>query len=238
MKSGNLIVKSNHPLRRFIKPAIGVVILLCAWMGYQYGLVQAGYKGAEVSEERDLLNERIDTLLKERKQLNEQLTTLKRTQAIDREAYDEVRDNLKSLQEEILELREEVDFYRGIVSPSERMAGLNIQTFKIEPAGEEHLYHFNLVMTQVLNNDRFVRGVVNVFVQGVQDGEPQSLEFEDISPNKSVTTSFRFRYFQQMEGDVRLPEGFVPRVINVEIAPKGRKKISKSFTWQVVAGEG
>ena len=135
-----------------------------------------------------------------------------------------------------LELRSEVDFYRGIVSPLERMAGLNIQTFKVDPAGEEALYHFELVVTQVLKNDRFVKGVVNLFVQGVQNGEPVSLNFSSISPNNSVQKSIRFRYFQRIEGDIRLPEGFVPRNAVVEMSPSGRKKISKSFPW-VVSGD-
>ncbi len=238
MKSGSLVVKNLHPLRRFLKPAIAGAILLATWGGFEFGLIQAGHNRIDVAKEKNKLEEEIATLKADKKAFSEQITLLEQTKAIDKAAYDDVRDNLKSLQEEILELREEVDFYRGIVSPTERQTGLNIQTFKIDPAGEESLYHFNLVMTQVLNNDRFVRGTVKLFLQGVQDGEPQSLEFGDISPNKSVNEAFRFRYFQQMEGDIRLPEGFVPRTINVELSPKGRKKISKSFAWQVSGEKG
>jgi len=233
MKSGSLIVKSHHPLRRLLAPGIVVGGVLGIWGGYEVGQVQGGYNRIDVADERTRLESHISTLEQEKSNLGEQITMLERTQMIDKQAYEGVRDNLKALQEEILELREEVDFYRGIVSPSERSTGLNIQTFKIEPAGEERLYHFSMVMTQVLKNDRVVRGTAKVFLQGVQNGEPLSLAFKDISPNKSVSGSFRFRYFQQMEGDIRLPEGFVPRVVQIELTPKGRKKISKSFPWQV-----
>lgn len=233
MKSGNLIVKSHHPFRQWLIPAVAVSILLSAWGGFEAGLIQAGYSRLGAATEHEKLEQRIAALSRENKRLGEQATMFERTWLIDSEAYSGVRDNLKLLQEEILELREEVDFYRGIVSPSERVAGLNIQAFKIEPAGEEGLYHFNMVMTQVLKNDRFVRGAVKMYLQGVQGGEPLSLEFKDISPNKSVGGSFRFRYFQQMEGDVRLPEGFVPRMVQIELAPNGRKKITKSFPWLV-----
>ncbi len=233
MKSGNLIVKSHHPFRRLMVPTIVAAILLSAWGGYEAGLIQAGHNRISVANEREKLERRIDALTLENRKFGGQATMFERTRMIDAEAYSGVRDSLKLLQEEILELREEVDFYRGIVSPSERVAGLNIQAFKIEPAGEEGLYHFSMVMTQVLKNDRFVRGGVKIYLQGVQDGEPLSLEFKDISPNKSVGGSFRFRYFQQMEGDVRLPEGFVPRMIQVELAPNGRKKITRSFPWLI-----
>lgn len=233
MKSGSLIVRSHNPFRRLLAPAVVVGSLLGIWGGFEVGQIQGGYNRLEVTEERTQLEADISSLQKENKKLGEQITMLERTQLIDKEAYDGVRDNLKLLQEEILELREEVDFYRGIVSPSERLAGLNIQAFKIDPAGEQGLYHYSMVMTQVLKNDRVVRGAVKVFLQGVQDGEPLNLPFKDISPNKSVNSAFRFRYFQKMEGDIRLPDGFVPRTVQVELTPKGRKKISKSFPWQV-----
>ena len=234
MKKSHLVVTNHHPLiRRFMLVGACVGVLLLAFVFYELGRYQAGFNLFEVADERARLEAKIEELTKTNSGLSEQVTILGRSQAIDREAYDVVRTDLKQLQEEILELREEVEFYRGIVSPVERQAGLNIQTFKLELAGEEGLYHFELVMSQVLKNDRYVKGVVKLYVQGVQEGEPLTLNFSDISPNDSVGQNFRFRYFQRMEGDIRLPENFLPRNVMVEMAPEGRKQISKSFPWQM-----
>lgn len=232
MKKGQLIVKSHNPwLRRILLIGAWLGVLLVAIVFYEFGHYQAGYNRIEVAAERERLQTQIEEQAKTNSRLSGQLTIVERGQAIDREAYDVVRADLKRLQEEILELREEVEFYRGIVSPLERQAGLNIQTFKLERAGEEALYHFELVMSQVLKNDRFVKGVVKLHLQGVQEGEPQTLNFKEISPNDSVGRDFRFRYFQRMEGDIRLPENFLPRNMLVEMVPQGRKAISKSFPW-------
>ena len=219
-----------------MKVAAWLVGVLLAFSLYELGQYRAGYHRLEVAAEQEKLQAKIDEQARANAGLAEQVTILQRTQAIDGETYQVVRNDLKLLQEEILELREEVEFYRGIVSPAERQAGLNIQTFKLEPAGEDDLFHFELVMSQVLKNDRFVKGVVKLHLQGVQDGEPQTLNFTEISPNESVSSKFRFRYFQRMEGDIRLPENFVPRNVMVEMAPQGRKAISKSFPWPLGAG--
>ncbi len=236
MKTGELIVKPHRPWRRAVIVSAWVGLVLLVLGAYELGHYRAGYKRLDFAAERQRLKAELAAQAKSNADLSERITILQRTQAIDNEAYQVVRNDLKQLQDEILELREEVEFYRGIVSPTERQAGLNIQTFKLQPAGEERLYHFELVMSQVLKNDRYVKGVVKLYLQGVQEGEPLTLNFGDITPNDSVDRDFRFRYFQRMEGDIRLPESFLPRNVLVEMAPQGRKQISKSFPWLVNGG--
>ena len=54
------------------------------------------------------------------------------------------------------------------------------------------------------------------------------------SPEKSVKDlSYRFKYFQNIEGDIELPEGFKPLRMSIEILPRGRErdKIEKSIPW-------
>lgn len=234
MKLGGLIVTSHNPWRRrlfFVLMALFIVA--ASWSMYELGQMQGGYNRFESIQKRLELNGQIDRLKVENRALREQVTLLERTQVVDSESADVVRSTLKQLQDEILELREEADFYRGIISPADRQAGLDIQSFKLGPGGEAGLYRYDLVMTQVLRNERTVSGSVKVFVQGVQDGAPQTLDFKELSPNNSVTESFQFRYFQKLAGDIRLPAGFMPRAVQVEISSAGRKSITKTFPWSV-----
>ena len=231
-RSRSLIVTSHNPWhRRLFFVAMVLFILGASWSMYELGQMQAGYNTLEALQKQLALNDRIDALTNENQALHEQVTLLERTQAVDREAADEASNNLKQLQDEILELREEADFYRGIISPADRQAGLGVQSFKVSASGTEGLYHYELVMTQVLANERVVSGEVKLAVQGAQDQMPMTLSFNELSPNNSVSDNFRFRYFQKMEGDIRLPEGFVPRNVQVELTPAGRKPVSKSFSW-------
>lgn len=233
MKTGDLVVKSHNPWqRRVVLIGSWVGVLCVALFSYWLGQIQAGYNLVETSRELETLQQALTEQKDKAKQQGEKVSVLERVKIIDSQSYDVVRSDLKQMQEEILELREEVEFYRGIVSPRERQAGLDIQTFKLESADEERLYHFELVMSQVLKNDRFVKGVVKLFVHGVQDGEPLSLDFRDISPNKSVGRNLSFRYFQRMGGEIRLPEGFVPRNVMIEMVPQKRDAMSKTFDWQ------
>lgn len=234
MKFGSLIVTSHNPWRRrLLFTLIALFMIGACWSMYELGQMQGGYnKLAAIQKQLDL-NAQIDKLDGENGALREQVTLLERTRVVDNESTEEMRTTIKELQDEILELREQSDFYRGIISPADRRAGLDIQSFKLTPGGEAGHYHYALVMTQVLLNERMVAGTVKMSVQGVRDGVPVTLDFKSISPNNSVEEQFQFRYFQKLEGDLRLPEGFMARAVQVEIASAGRKTLSKSFPWNI-----
>ncbi len=229
MKLDRLVVNGAAPWWRQ-RPLIilGLLLLLLAWGAYELGQWRAGYNKLAALQ----LQGELGNLRDENRALGEQVTVLERTRLIDNESAEEVRTSLVELQAEILELREEIDFYRGIISPADRQAGLEVQSFKLSEGGEKGLYHYDLVMTQVLINQRQISGTVKVFVQGVQASEPVTLDFKKLSPNNSVTESFKFRYFQALAGDIRLPEGFVARAILVEVT-SGGSSINKTFPWNI-----
>jgi cell division protein FtsB len=233
MKFGALMDASHTPWRRLFFAVIAACMLGASWSMYELGLMRAGYNRFESIQKHLELNAQIDKLSDENRALREQVTMLERTRVVDSESTDEVRNSLKQLQDEILELRQEADFYRGIISPGEGVAGLDVQSFKLSTGGEAGLYHYDLVMTQVLRNESLVSGAVQVSVQGVKDGAPLTLDFKDISPNNSVADSFKFRYYQKLAGDIRLPAGFVARTVRVEITSGGRRPVNKSFPWVV-----
>ena len=128
MKSGELIVKNHRPVyRRLLAGGLLLIAVAGGAVLYELGRSQGEFDRFEARDARQALQTKLSETQQRADTLGEQLSISRRTQLIDKQAYDAVRDDLKQLQEEILELRSEVEFYRGIVSPKERQAGLNIQ---------------------------------------------------------------------------------------------------------------
>jgi hypothetical protein len=46
---------------------------------------------------------------------------------------------------------------------------------------------------------------------------------------------FQFRYFQNLEQDIVLPEGFEPRAVNVEVRSARLAPVRESYPWRVQA---
>jgi len=164
--------------------------------------------------------------------LREQKAQLQRAAQIERQAYNELDNNLKGLQGEILELKEELAFYRGIVSPRDASRGLRLQTFTIEAVGPRS-YRYKVVLTQVHKNDRLARGRVTLQVEGLQDGTPRILDLGRLSAKPVKELNYRFKYFQKLEGDLKLPKGFQPLRATARILPGGRRQniIQKTIDW-------
>ena len=56
-----------------------------------------------------------------------------------------------------------------------------------------------------------------------------------VAKKPTQTISFRFKYFQNLSGEMRLPEGFEPTKVMLTLNPKGKKfkKSVEQFDWIV-----
>jgi hypothetical protein len=228
-----LKVKPHNPWKTRVFLLLGfLAIIVGGWSLFDYGRYKAGYDSAESDLEQLRLVALVDELTGEIDHLREQKAQLERAAQIERKAYNELDTNLKVLQGEILELKEELAFYRGIVSPRDASRGLRLQRFSLEPNGLRS-YRYTVVLTQVLKNDRLARGRVKLFVEGLQGNEPKTLDLSALSENSVNELSYRFKYFQNLEGDLELPRGFRPMRATAQILPGGRKQdiIEKTIDW-------
>ena len=236
-KSSHVIVKSHHPRKRRLALLLVVVVIAAAgWGLYEYGRARGGYDRLAAADERDRLQAVIADLTARNKALSARIAILEQASEIDRHAYAEVDQTLKTLQDELLELREEVAFYRGIVGPADISKGLQIQSFMVKRNGQSNSYHYRLIMTQYGKNTRPVQGVAKMRVTGVLEGQQASFELKEIDSRRRPYMKFRFKYFQELKGDMELPEDFVPLRVILKTIPKGKgaKAAERAFNWAEV----
>ncbi|WP_428634574.1 DUF6776 family protein [Sedimenticola sp.] len=208
--------------------------ILTAWGMYEYGRHDGGYDVVAAFDARQKLQNELDGSYQENARLREQMAVLERSSQIEQEAYKQLEGTVNGLQDEILELKEELAFYRGIVSPGDAKAGLNLQTFELTPTLIEHEYHYKLVLTQVLSNGVVAYGNISFSVEGSLDGQPKEYTLAQLS-ELSRELRFRFKYFQSFEGDLILPEGFIPSKVNLVVKPRSKKhkQLSESINWMI-----
>ena len=228
-----LVVKSHHPWRtRILILLVLLALLLSGWSLFEYGRFSAGYDSIEIENEHVVLLDHVDKLEEQIEGLREEKAILERASQIERKAYDEVDTTLKVLQAEILELKEELAFYRGIVSPRNAAYGLHLQRFRVEPNGKPRGYRYKVILTQVLKNDRTARGVITINIKGMNGKNPRVLALREVTEKAVKELDYRFRYFQNIEGDIQLPTGFKPQHVTVSVVPRGKQEaIQKTYDW-------
>lgn len=229
-KTGELVVKRRLPSRTKLLLSIGIALALTMGAGwiYNYGLSMAGFARHSADQEQTRLQQALDRREAENNELRESLARAQRSVQMNETAFQELDRALKASAQEIVKLREELNFYRNIISPADKRSGLRIQNLYIEPAGASR-YRYKLVLIQALKHEHVIRGSANFEITGTQAGESRVLTFPG---GKERPIAVNFKYFQDIEGRFDLPENFKPQRIKVNVTPAGRtQSVEESFAW-------
>ena len=220
----------------------GVVVLLVLVAGYlvfEFGRIRAGYDVVDAAAQRGQLEEQIDALNGQIADLKQEVARLETNREIDREAYKRVEGSLLSLQAKIQEQQDAIAFYRGIVSPADGRPGLRVQDFRLTRGPVEREFKLRLVLVQAMKHDRKVSGDVALTVEGNEQGQAKSYPLAALLPADADTAwPFSFRYFQDFDRQIVLPDGFTPERVRVEVRSRTRsiKSIEESFAWTTSQG--
>ena len=217
-----------------VRAVIVALVVGAGYLVFEFGRIQAGYDIIDVASERQDYEDHIRGLENEIIGLNEQIALLETHRDIDREAYRDVETSLTTLQAKIQEQQDAIAFYRGIVSPSDGKAGLRVQDFRLTRGSEEREYTIRLVLVQVKRHSRKVSGDVEISIAGQMNGVEKSFQYAQLLPADAPKKwAFSFRYFQDFDRQVILPDGFTPERIIVQVKSRTRSisSIEASYSW-------
>ena len=223
----------------FVRVVIAAVVVGVGYLVYEFGRIQAGYNLVDAAEERGALEAEIAELENEIIALNEEIALLETHRDIEQAAYADVEDGLTELQTRIQEQQDAIAFYRGIVSPADGNSGLRVQDFRLTRGAEEREYTIRLVLIQAMKHNRTVSGEVELVVEGTENGEQKSYSYAELLPEDADETwAFSFRYFQDFDRQVVLPDGFTPERVNVHVESRTRSidSIDENFSWLTSVG--
>jgi hypothetical protein len=234
-KQDKLTVVSYDPWKRFFNRLLLLTLIGVFGVG---SFILGRYEALEAQEqaiaERDQLLDDLELAQDEISSNSTRVVMLEKGGEVDRKSTEGLRQNMVDLRSQIATLQEEVAFYKGIMAPSSRKQDLRIQKFDLEKSLEDKRYKFKMVLTQVGTNQRFISGLAGVNVIGILDGKQKVYGLRDISEDiQDYGIKYKFRYFQEISGDLVLPEGFIAESVDVVLQSNGSKakRIESSFSW-------
>ena len=229
------VVVRHRPGYRLRRTAILLVFtIVAALTGYAAGLAQGGFRFSSAEESSQVLESEVEKLREDYREARQQLINLERGRVIDEQALTRARKTIVDLETRIASLQSDLIFYKNIMAPSEASKGLQVDSVTLTPSRTQGAYDFKLVLTQVGNNKSYISGVVAVNVIGLRDREKEVIALRDLSEDiEDLGVKFRFRYFQDVEGTLALPEEFEPIEIQVVAQAEGRKssQAERTFNW-------
>ncbi len=163
--------------------------------------------------------------------LTQEVSTLRRSDQISREANRDLERTLAERDEEIAGLRADIAFYERFVGATGQRRGLSVHDLDMRLQSGD-VWHFTATLTQNLNRGAVNTGRLTLGIEGTRNDRLEKLAWSGLRKlNNAPGLEYSFKYFQQVEGEVMLPEGFKPLRVTVRLVPSGGSAVEQSFPW-------
>lgn len=236
-KQEKMIVVPHRPLRR-------VVVLLCLLLGvavsiaagFGYGYYTSLQQEQVARQERGYLLQELARAESDNDAVGRQLAMLDRSNRMDQGTTAELQATLSELRQRLHELERENAQYRQVVGERAEDTGLAIEQFDIATSAGPRQYRYRLVLRQQdADGDTYLQGHANIDLVGRMAGSQKTLSLRDLSADEEqLDIRLRFRYFQNIEGELVLPEDFQPQLVRITAVATEpvAKHISQDFGWE------
>lgn len=227
--------RRGTPSRTRARVLAVIIALLCGgglyWLGYSHAERAFGFAMAENQTLRVSLKEREEEL----DQLGQQLVNLRTGAEIDRDAAARVRAEVAAERARVARLELEVALFKSLMDSSVRTSGLALYSFETQPGGRQGSYHYRLTFMQRADKYVELKGFATLEIVGTSGGKERILRLGELSAEPPRGRhALQFLYFQVLEGDLELPEGFEPSKVRVHAEATGRKRytVDRVVEWR------
>jgi hypothetical protein len=226
---GKLVVRPHAPKRLALLLGLAVLLALgVLYTAFEIGRYDAGFRVVDSVRGALSASARIRNLEAENEKQRGQLAAAEVARRVDREGYKQVERSLGDMQSQIARLNQDLSFYRGLVQP-DSVIHVKVQQMQILPETAPGQFHLKFVLMQTGKPDKMVAGNAAITIDGLLQGKPSSLSFGQVAPNRRVSLAYSFRYFQDYDEPILLPQGFEPTRVGVEIHSSKDRDASHGF---------
>jgi cell division protein FtsB len=212
--------------------AITAVLLLVTW---QLASTPVSPDVRQLRSDVEFLSGELDALQARFARIEARNAVLERESDVLRQANRMLREQESIRQADFNRLQSELDFFRRLAGTGGAQEGLDIYHVELRPTGSSRVFQFVVTLTQNIRRASVISGDVVIEVEGVRDDRPVILGWTDLGDNHEAAPAFRFKYFQQLEGYLTLPEDFGPtRLVLTLDADDRRAPVQRGYDWSAL----
>jgi hypothetical protein len=241
-RNERLIVVADKPGKRFSEALLRLAFLVTVLVGITWYFQRVSRDNVEVvGQLKDMVVNQargVEEILEENRALRQEVIQLTDINRVDGEALEQLRQMVKVLEEEKLQLQQDIRFYRSVLGQDQQSPGLSFKRFDLKPTADPQQYRFRLVVIQSAGAARPFKGSLALWLTGRQGGQAKRIAFKTLSADLDRDEiKLGFRYFQNIPGPddrfgvLNLPDGFVPEYVEaIVLSPEHQStRFEKKF---------
>ena len=192
----------------------------------------------DLQQDLDFVASELATVKQRLREVQARQIVVEREAEVLRQANRILRETESERQAELSRLQSELDFYRRLAGSSGAQSGLDVYRAEIVPTGSGQVFQFIITLTQNIQRASMISGKLRIDIEGVLGDRPVRLHWAQISDGETPEPAYRFKYFQQLEGYLTLPNDFDPVRLSLTLESKNqRKPVVRNFDWANLLGD-
>jgi hypothetical protein len=202
-----------------------IIIASSSWL---YQLPTTGELKSEVAflkKDNNALLKQNNKLKKQFAVLTENLQDHEQAFAIQKVTHKELQHRLTTLQDEVIDLNRELDFYQNITQGN-TSTKLQIRELALT-ADDKHANRFNyrLVITQGKKITKPMTGTIKLLITGEKDSKDETTAISE--------HQLKLRHVQVLNGQIKLADGMQPKAVKITLKQNKKITLSKGFDWEI-----
>lgn len=193
------------------------------WFAYDSGLRFAGFHQGETQRELDSLHARVARLTDENAALSGKLAQFEQQLQMEQGRSLETVRQMKALTEENTRLQEDLNFFQNLTSASGKEGELAIHRLTLERDKIPGEYRVRMLLVQSGKRVREFEGGYQLVATILQNGRKTSQLFPSSSSGLEQF-QVKFKYYQRLEQNLRLPPDAQLQSIQVRFFEPGAKE--------------
>ena len=222
---------NNLNLPKWQKIAVPAVIIMLAifYFGKYFVADELIYANYHV----EALQQDLQTALEQLDAENARAAVAEREADVVRRANALLRASERKRQDEIANLQADLAFYRRLGGANGAQAPLAVHYLELQPTQAPRVYRIIFTLTQNMRWASVISGHVQLGVDGIRDGVAQHLTEKQLLAESAEPLNFQFKYFQQLEGLITLPEDFEASRLTIYLKSRSLSvPVEQSMEWQ------
>jgi hypothetical protein len=224
-----MAVRSHLPWPWRAMVVLGLLSIVAGmwWWGFDFGQIFGGFNRKEIAAKVATLETDNDKMRAESTALRARNSQLESELAMTAGAQATLSKQAQELMAENTQLKEELSFLQKLVSDSNKQAGLAIQRLTVEPERDDAWHYSVLVVRGGTPRDEFEGTLaLQVTIQpppadGIQ-AKPTVVTLPDEQPELTSALKLKFKYYQRLEGTIRVPPGAQVRSVTARAFEVGQ----------------
>ncbi len=161
------------------------------------------------------------------------ITNAEREADVLRHANALLRESERHRQDEIASLQADLAFYRRLGGANGSQAALAVHHMELQATRSPRVFLLAFTLTQNLRWASGISGQVLITVDGIQNDVARQLDDQRLLAETADPLKFNFKYFQQFEHLITLPDGFSADRLTIRLTSRGlRTDVERSTRWE------